>query len=365
MVNLSKQPFTMAENRVSYLMKGGSMIDSFYGHPGGTDNTASQAWIASTVQSAIGEAETGLSRLSAEFGGALLRDLLDRQGEAILGAEHLRRWGRSPGFLLKLLHSDQRLLVQVHPSREKAMAYFGSPYGKTEAWYVIGTKPGAVIYAGFKPEVSRERFAARIVKEDSQAILDCLHCFSIRPGDVVFIPAGLPHALGGGSLVAEIQEPTDITLRAERIRPDGVRMSEAFLHGGIGMDGLLDCFDWEFQDKAACGKKIFIAPQLLHSDRGVSLHRLIGEAQTSYFAMDLIALKKDAASQKHNSRFVVGLVLEGDGELQFEGKLLALKGGTEFFIPYGLSDYRYQAGSRLRVMECHPPHAAPSPESSD
>ena len=40
------------------------------------------------------------------------------------------------------------------------------------------------------------------------------------------------------------RQPVDITLRAERIRPDGSVLPEESLHGGKGMDILLDCFDF-------------------------------------------------------------------------------------------------------------------------
>lgn len=50
--------------------------------------------------------------------------------------------------------------MQVHPSKEMAKKYFASPFGKAEAWYVLDVSPEtrAVIYAGFKPWVTRELF---------------------------------------------------------------------------------------------------------------------------------------------------------------------------------------------------------------
>ena len=47
---------------------------------------------------------------------------------------------------MKLLHSDQRLLVQVHPDKEKSKRYFNLPFGKTETWYVLDTTPGETTY---------------------------------------------------------------------------------------------------------------------------------------------------------------------------------------------------------------------------
>ena len=51
--------------------------------------------------------------------------------------------------------------------------------------------------------------------------------------------------MGSDSLVAELQEPVDITLRAEYIRPDGSRLPVESMYGPAGMDGLLDCFHFD------------------------------------------------------------------------------------------------------------------------
>ena len=51
-----------------------------------------------------------------------------------------------------------------------------------------------------------------------------MHSFEPRAGDCVFIPAGTVHAIGGGLVVAEIQESSDVTYRLydwNRTGPDG------------------------------------------------------------------------------------------------------------------------------------------------
>ena len=253
----------------------------------------SQAWIASTTYSALGGDNSGLSYLSPEYGDQTLKQVLDARGKEFLGEDHVARWGNTPGFLLKLLHSRDRLLVQVHPSKEMAKKYFASPFGKAEAWYVLDVSPEtrAVIYAGFKPWVTRELFEELIRAQDTQRILECLHCFEVKAGDVIYIAPGLPHALGAGFLVAEIQEPTDITLRAERIRPDGTVLPEQSLHSGIGYEGLLDCFSFRGADWQTIAEQIFVRPKVL-SDTGTASERLlIGGEQTPCFSMRLTEVR--------------------------------------------------------------------------
>ena len=52
----------------------------------------------------------------------------------------------------------------------------------------------------------------------------CLHSFSPCVGDCIFLPAGVVHAIGGGLVVAEIQQSSDTTWRLfdwNRVGPDG------------------------------------------------------------------------------------------------------------------------------------------------
>ena len=233
-----KQILRMAPNKVDYLIPGGEMINEFLGDGPGAQ-VCSQLWLASLVTSALAPGTTtGLSRVAGtdEF----LKDCLEAAPAEWLGEAHAARWGASLGFLLKLLHSRDRLLIQTHPDGEKAKKYFGLPCGKDEAWYVLAARPEACIWLGFRPGVTPERFRALIEKQDTASLLDCLHRVPIRPGEVYFIPAGTVHAMGSGSLVAEIQEPVDITLRAEYIRPDGSRLPKESMYGAAGMNSIRD-----------------------------------------------------------------------------------------------------------------------------
>ena len=188
------QMLRLAPNKVDYLIPGGEMINEFLGEGPGA-RVCSQMWIASLVTSALqpGTA-TGLSRVAGT--DVLLRDCLAENPAAWLGEAHAARWGASLGFLLKLLHSRDRLLLQTHPDGARARKYFGLPSGKDEAWYVLDTRPGACIWLGFRPGVTPAYFRGLIERQDTAALLDCLHQIPIRPGEVYFIPAGTAHAMG-------------------------------------------------------------------------------------------------------------------------------------------------------------------------
>src|SRR5207244_8970021 len=44
-------------------------------------------------------------------------------------------------------------------------------------------------------------------------VAECLPSFAPREGDCVYLPAGTVHAVGGGVLLAEIQQTSDATFR--------------------------------------------------------------------------------------------------------------------------------------------------------
>lgn len=349
------EPFRLENNRMSYLIPGGELIDKFLGTKH-IDPMASQMWIASAVTTAIKGEKNGISRIREEDGGGEFSSVLKENGDELLGRDFVEKHGSTPGFLLKLLNSSDRLLVQVHPDKEKAKKYFGLPFGKTESWYVLDVeeREKAYIWAGFKENVTPEGFLKLIEKQDTQAILEQLHRFEIRPGDVILIPAGLVHALGNHSLVAEIQEPVDLTLRAERIRPDGSWLSEESLHSGIGLKGLIDCFHFDCNNYETTRQRIFITPTEVREEGNI-IRQLIGEKQTACFGMERLWIGKRLS--RRNRRFAVGLVLEGAGRLCWEGKSIEIQKGTEFFIPAGLKQYEYETNEKdpLSVLECYPP----------
>jgi mannose-6-phosphate isomerase len=123
-------------------------------------------------------------------------------------------------LLIKLLDAQDVLSVQVHPDAQTCMR-MGRGEPKTECWYIIDAKPGAVIYKGLKKEVTREQFAQAI--EDGTTA-EMLAKVPVERGQCHFLPAGTAHAIGGGLLIAEIQTPSDTTYRVydwDRVDPTG------------------------------------------------------------------------------------------------------------------------------------------------
>jgi mannose-6-phosphate isomerase len=145
---------------------------------------------------------------SGPWAGASLRQLMEQHRAALLG----HAAGRFDAFpwLIKFLDACDWLSVQVHPDAAAVRTLWPGEGSKTEAWYVIDAQPGSRIYAGMKPGVGPEELRRSLA---DGKVAECLHAFAPQPGDCVFLPAGTVHAVGGGVLMAEIQETSDATFR--------------------------------------------------------------------------------------------------------------------------------------------------------
>jgi len=138
--------------------------------------------------------------------GKSVRDLMRDSRVDLLGTD---RHDVFP-WLVKFLDARDWLSVQVHPDDANAQTLWPGEGGKTEIWFILAADPGARIWAGLKPGVTRESFRAAL---EHGEILDCLHEIEPAPGQCLFLPAGTVHAVGGGVILAEVQQTSDATFR--------------------------------------------------------------------------------------------------------------------------------------------------------
>jgi len=196
-------------------MWGGTRLREVFGKPTPADKPIGEAWLIADHAHHESVVKDG------PFAGRTLRELLVKNPNSILGTRaRLTVHGRFP-LLLKLLDAGEELSVQVHPD-DAAAARLGEPdVGKTEMWYILEGRPESVIYCGLPPEVDAAQFesARRIGR-----LSELLTRIEARPDTAVFVPAGTVHAIGGGCLLAEIQQNSDLTYRIDdwgRVQPDG------------------------------------------------------------------------------------------------------------------------------------------------
>lgn len=112
-------------------------------------------------------------------------------------------------LLIKFIDAKSDLSVQVHPDDEYAKLHENS-YGKTEAWYILDCDEGAQLIYGFNKALTSEEFKKSI---EDNTFLEYVNKVNVKKGDVFFINAGTLHAIGGGILLAEVQQNCNTTYR--------------------------------------------------------------------------------------------------------------------------------------------------------
>jgi mannose-6-phosphate isomerase len=134
-----------------------------------------------------------------------------RDGKAIGEVWYKRPGSKAPdtALLLKLLFTTQPLSIQVHPDDAFARS-IGLPNGKTEAWYVLSATPDAEVALGLKERLTSQQL--RQAGEDG-SIAQLVVWHAVAQGDTILVPAGTIHAIGGGLVIAEIQQRSDATFR--------------------------------------------------------------------------------------------------------------------------------------------------------
>jgi mannose-6-phosphate isomerase len=151
--------------------------------------------------------------------GVSLHELWTNHREAVFGSALLASPSPTFPLLMKILDACDDLSIQVHPPASMATALKGEP--KTEMWFIAHADPGAKIYAGLKPDVTRVDFETAL---QNGTVAEVVHVIEARTGDCLFIPSGRVHAIGAGLLIYEIQQNSDTTYRVfdwNRVGLDG------------------------------------------------------------------------------------------------------------------------------------------------
>jgi mannose-6-phosphate isomerase len=153
--------------------------------------------------------------VNGPLAGKDLRWLMQNHRRELLGETSAERFP----LLIKILDCQDTLSVQVHPPKGVAERLGGEP--KTEMWYIADARNDACLYVGLKQGVTREEFDRRIA---DGTVAEALHRIAVQAGDVMFLPSGRVHAIGGGNVIFEIQQNSDTTYRVfdwNRVGLDG------------------------------------------------------------------------------------------------------------------------------------------------
>ncbi len=185
-----------------YRLWGGRRLSDLLSTPLPGDGPIGEAWLLSDRDDHQSQVSNGPLK------GQTIGELMENFRDQLMGRSASRF--RCFPLLLKFLDARQMLSVQVHPSDAHPDLIPPGETGKTEAWVVIEAGFGSQIYAGLKPGTTGVDLRHSV---SNGTIKDHLVGIVPKPGDAVFIPAGTVHTLGGGVVVFEVQQNSDITFR--------------------------------------------------------------------------------------------------------------------------------------------------------
>ncbi len=131
-------------------------------------------------------------------------------------------------LLVKMIFTSERLSVQVHPDDGE-----DGPRGKTEMWHILDAEPAATIALGFREEISRQRLHEATRTGEIEQLLNWV---PVRAGETYFTPAHTVHAIGGGIVLFEIQQNSDVTYRLwDYGRPREIHVEKAVPIADLGV----------------------------------------------------------------------------------------------------------------------------------
>lgn len=349
------KPIKLETSRAWRTYLGGSMITKLHGEAGEDDHFPEE-WLMSTVVARNSGREhivEGVSRVADT--DSTLADLVDEAPLELLGERHVAKYGKSLGVLVKLLDAAERLTLQVHPTRECAKRLFNSEFGKTECWHIIGEREingeKPCIYIGFKEGVTRKYWKRCFDEQDIPAMLDCLHKVEVRTGDTFIIRGGVPHGIGAGCFLVEIQEPTDYTVRTERITPSGLAVADFMCHQGLGFDKMFECFTYEGSSLVDTLSRYRVEPICEKKD-GYTVNHIIYPEITDMFALDIITVDNYATLESDGAFYGI-YVMSGKGTLDGE----QIKTCDHYFIPASCNSITIKSNEEepITLIRCFGP----------
>lgn len=261
-----------------------------------------ESWELSGLAGAVSEVANGA------LAGTSLQTLINQAGPALMGQRVVERFGLHFPILIKFIAAQQDLSVQLHPDDALAQQRHHSP-GKTEMWYLLQADPGAQLIAGFAKEVSQ---AAYIKSLKEGKLLDLLHYEPARAGDAFFIPPGTIHAIGAGTLLAEIQQASDITYRVFDFDRKDKNGQPRALHTDLALEAL----DYKRRNY-----------KISYARAKDTVNRMVA---CPYFTTHFLELTRNLERNIENREaFTVYICVEGQAEISNDwGSALVEKGET-------------------------------------
>ncbi|MDA3799616.1 MAG: GntR family transcriptional regulator [Kiritimatiellae bacterium] len=342
------QPILFMPNRVWRAYVGGQVMDEFLYGLEKPDGHFPEDWLGSVTiaNNYVNQQspEEGLTRVRNSNGkeGPLFKDLLEKYPQQIVGND-----SGNLDVLCKYLDSAIRLPIQCHPDKEFALKYLDSPNGKTESWFVLATRQingeDPYLLLGFKENVDADDFKKAVLAQDILTMENSLHKIKVKPGDMYFIPGRLPHAIGPGVFLLEVQEPTDWVVQPELYIGD-TKLSHQEMWGELSIEDGLKCFDYESKGTLEqILRRCRLLPATAVQNENYIFSEIIGPAITDCFAVHKMEINKSCGIKFNN--WAISVVTEGVARINN----IEVKRGDYFFVPYAAEEVKFDVEQKVSI----------------
>lgn len=285
-----------------------------------------ESWEISGVEGNITMVDNGSEK------GRSLKDLIHTHKGELVGEKIYEQFGDDFPLLIKFIDARTDLSVQLHPNDELAKQRHNS-FGKTEMWYVLQADEGAKLNIGFNKSLDKREYLEYL---ENGKITELLHFEEVKKGDSVFINTGKVHAIGGGVLLAEIQQTSDITYRIydwDRVDDAG---NSRELHTALALDAI----DFEKKDdyKLTYEKKRNESSEVASCEYFTTNYLPIeGKVDKNYSGLD---------------SFVIYMCVDGDCKISMERNSEKLQKGQSILIPASAQKVRLEA-DKAELLEVY------------
>jgi len=253
----------------------------------------------------------------------------------LVGDKIFENFGLTFPLLFKLIDANDDLSIQVHPNDLVGEARHNS-FGKTEMWYVVDANPGAELIIGFTKNSSSEEYSAAIENGEVEKLLQKV---SVKKGDVLFIPAGLVHAIGKGIVVAEIQQTSDLTYRIYDYKRTNENGKERELH----IEEALDVIDFKASKE----------PKIAYNSE---LNEIVPLVTSDYFVTNSLRFNKELIRNYASlDSFVVYMCIDGGFEIEFNRKKTHVNKGETVLIPAIIEELKLIPAEETTILEIYVP----------
>ncbi len=243
-------------------------------------------------------------------------------------------------LLTKFIDAQDNLSVQVHPDDAQAKTKKLGPNGKTESWYIVEAPPEGKIITGFNRTVTKQEVRQAI---DTRSLHELLNYIPIQAGDVLFVPAGTVHAILKGTLIYEVQQSCDVTLRMyDWGRTDSCGKSR-MLH----IEDSLEVLNTELQpDLKIKPLSMEVKSGVTHSYRSVC----------SFFALEQYSFHKNSSIDlEPKQSFRIITVLNQAAHLFFDGGDMIIDVGRTALVPACLKNLTLSGTNTTTVLHATVP----------